>query len=270
MSTVPEIRKEEAGRRRRRLAELIRLHFSDRQSEFVAHIDGNQGEISALLGDPNKSFGAIKARNLETQAGLIRGSLDDELGAPFFAYQIGAENKGSKSSGKAAVIEKSGGGSIGRVAEERLPQPTEEEFAFVPQLDIAAACGEGRFQDHVVVKGGLAFKRSSLRDFGVPEEAARIIYAAGGSMMPTIQDGCVVLINMADTAPVDGKVYLICKPDGGLVLKRLIRDYHPSVGGQAWIMRSDNPDKITHPDKVLPPDDRTMIAGRAVWNDNRL
>ncbi len=157
----------------------------------------------------------------------------------------------------------------GRLASE-LQRPTEEEFAYVPQLDVSAACGEGRFQDHIVVKGGLAFKRSSLRDFGVPENAARIIYASGGSMMPTIQDGCVVLINTADTSPVEGKVYLICKPDGGLVLKRLIRDYHPALGGQAWIMRSDNPDKISHPDKVLPPDDRTMIAGRAVWNDNRL
>ncbi|MEM5325206.1 S24 family peptidase [Paraburkholderia sp. JHI2823] len=269
MSTITEIRKQEADRRRRRLAELIRLHFSDKQSEFVARVDGNQGEISALLRDPKKSFGAVKARNLEEQAGLLKGSLDAEVGAPFFAYQLESTGKGSKSAGKAGVIGQSTDEALGRLANS-LPQPTEEEFAFVPQLDVAAACGEGRFQDHVVVKGGLAFKRSSLRDFGVPEKAARIIYAAGGSMQPTIQDGCVVLINTADRSPLDGKVYLICKPDGGLVLKRLIRDYHPSVGGQAWIMRSDNPDKIAHPDKVLPPDDRTMIAGRAVWNDNRL
>ncbi|WP_421021906.1 hypothetical protein, partial [Klebsiella pneumoniae] len=62
----------------------------------------------------------------------------------------------------------------------------------------------------------------------------------------------------------------ICMPEGGIVLKRLVRDYHPNFGGMVWIMRSDNPDKIAHPDKVLPPDDRTMIAGRAVRNDNRL
>ncbi|MGT2507894.1 S24 family peptidase [Cupriavidus basilensis] len=148
--------------------------------------------------------------------------------------------------------------------------PTDDEFALVPQLDISAACGEGRFVDHVVVKGGLAFKRSSLRDFGVPEHAARIIYSAGGSMWPTIHDGCVVLLNLADREPRDGKVYAICKPDGDLVLKRLIWDFHPAMGAQTWIMRSDNPDKTEHPDKVLPPDDRTMIAGRAVWNDNRL
>ena len=155
-------------------------------------------------------------------------------------------------------------------AEQDLPHPNEEEFALVPQLDVKAACGDGRFQDHVVVKGGLAFKRSSLRDFGVPEHAARIIYADGGSMRPTIQDGRVVLINTADTEPKDGKVYAICMPDGSLVLKRLVHDYHPPSGAMTWIIRSDNPDRVTFPDKILPPDDRTMIAGRAVWTDSLL
>ncbi len=151
-----------------------------------------------------------------------------------------------------------------------LSPPTDDEFALVPQLDIEAACGSGRFTDHAVVKGGLAFKRSSLKEFGVTEKTARIIYASGGSMAPTIQNGCVVLLNTADTTPREGKVYAICTPEGGLVLKRLVRDYHPSIGGHVWIMRSDNPDKIAHPDKMLPPDDRTTIAGRAIWNDNRL
>jgi phage repressor protein C with HTH and peptisase S24 domain len=89
-------------------------------------------------------------------------------------------------------------------------------------------------------------------------------------MAPTIQDGRVVLLNLADTEPRDGKIFAICKPDDGLVLKRLIWDFHASMGRQTWIMRSDNPDKIAHPDKVLPPDDRTMIAGRAVWTDSLL
>jgi phage repressor protein C with HTH and peptisase S24 domain len=151
-----------------------------------------------------------------------------------------------------------------------LPNPTPDEFAFVPQLDIAAACGNGRFEDHVVVKGGLAFKKSFLREQGVPEHAARIIYSDGGSMRPTIQDGRVVLINMAETNPIDNKIYAICLPDGGLVLKRLVRDYHPSAGTLVWILRSDNPDKMSFPDKLLPPDDRTMIAGRAVWTDSLL
>lgn len=151
-----------------------------------------------------------------------------------------------------------------------LPHPTGDDFAMVPQLDVEASCGNGCYVDHVVVKGGLAFKKSSLRDFGVPESAARIIYAKGGSMWPTIKDGCVVLLNTADREPKEGRVFAICTPDGDLVLKRLVREFHPAMGAQTWLMRSDNPDKTAHPDKILPPDDRTMIAGLAVWNDNRL
>ena len=151
-----------------------------------------------------------------------------------------------------------------------LPHPTDDEFAMVPQLDIAASCGDGCFHDHVVVKGGLAFKRSSLREFGIPEAAARIIYAKGGSMWPSVKDGCVVLLNTAEKEPKEGRVFAICTPDGDLVLKRLVWEFHPAMGAQTWVMRSDNPDKTAHPDKILPPDDRTMIVGLAVWNDNRL
>lgn len=161
-------------------------------------------------------------------------------------------------------------GWLDRIHATESEIPTDADFAMVPQLDVSAACGEGKWVDHVVVKGGLAFKRSSLRDFGVPESAARVIYASGPSMAPTIQDGCVVLLNCADTEPRDGRVYAICQPDGTLVLKRLVMDYVPALGRQSWVMRSDNPNKTEHPDKILPPDDRTVIVGRAVWNDNRL
>lgn len=161
-------------------------------------------------------------------------------------------------------------GYLDRVHAPESQTPTDEDFAMVPQLDVSAACGDGRWADHVVVKGGLAFKRSSLRDFGVAESAARVIYASGGSMAPTIQDGCVVLLNCADTEPRDGKVFAICQPDGSLVLKRLVMDYVPALGRQGWVMRSDNADKHSFPDKILPPDDRTLIVGRAIWNDNKL
>lgn len=158
-----------------------------------------------------------------------------------------------------------------RKSSNEVPQPpTEDEFSFVKQLDLHASCGNGRFEEHVVVKGGLAFKRSSLRALGVSEQHARIIYADGTSMEPTVGHGRVVLVNLADTAPIDGKVYLICDPDGATYLKRLVREYHHQIGGMAWIMRSDNQNKKDFPDKLLPDDARTHIIGRAVWNDNTL
>lgn len=153
---------------------------------------------------------------------------------------------------------------------EQLSQPTEDEFALVQQLDLSASCGSGRFTEHVVVKGGLAFKRSSLRDIGVQEEHARVIYATGDSMEPSIGHGRVVLIDTADNKAIDNRVFLICDPDGSILLKRLVREFHPSSGDMRWIMRSDNPNKTQYPDKLLPDDDRTVIVGRAVWTDKML
>lgn len=223
--------------RRQKLAKLVDEY---NLAVVAKRIGKPASQISDMLAG-RKSFGEKVARAIETSWGpdMPSGWLDSDV------YSERYEAPGDDT-------------------------PTDDEFALVPQLDIEIACGDGKFVDHVVVKGGLAFKRSSLKDFGVTEKTARIIYAAGGSMAPTIQDGCVVLINTADTEPREGKVFAICTPEGGILLKRLVRDYHPNFGGTVWIMRSDNPDKIAHPDKVLPPDDRTMIAGRAIWNDNRL
>jgi phage repressor protein C with HTH and peptisase S24 domain len=271
MATIKEIRKQEADRRRARLSELIRLHFEDRQKAFIDRTGINQGELSGLLKD--KSFGGLKARALESAAGLLPGSLDAAEGAPFYAasYHNHVSIDTSNTRGAKRLTEERKVVRTGNLfPTEDLPQPSEEEFALVPQLDIAAACGNGRFEDHVVVKGGLAFKKSFLKEYGVPEHAARIIYASGGSMSPRIQDGRVVLINTAERNPIDGRIFAACLPDGGLILKRLVRDYHPMVGETVWILRSDNPDKVMFPDKILPPDDRTVIVGRAVWTDSIL
>lgn len=149
--------------------------------------------------------------------------------------------------------------------------PSEDEFALVPQLDVRAACGpDGKFHDHVVVKGGLAFKRSFLKEVGVSENQARVIETEGPSMEPTISHGRVVLVNLADTAPKDGKVYLICDEDGGVSLKRLVREFDPGLGTTVWKIRSDNPDKRKYPDKFWPQDSRAHIVGRAVWHDGLL
>lgn len=149
--------------------------------------------------------------------------------------------------------------------------PSESEFALVPELDVLAACGpNGKFTDHVVVKGGLAFKHSFLSEVGVPENQARVVHADGPSMEPTIGHGRVVLVNLADTMPKDGKVYLICDEDGGISLKRLVRDFDPGMGATVWKIRSDNPDKRRYPDKFWPEDSRAHIIGRAVWHDGLL
>jgi phage repressor protein C with HTH and peptisase S24 domain len=265
--------------RRKRLQELVDIETNGNVSEYARRHAQDATRLRQIL-NPNyrggRSFGEGTARRLESELNLPALYFDRGIDAE-------AEASGGFAYHKSEASDRANNGDVKRLTgvrkevqggnlfpTEDLPQPTEEEFALVPQLDIAAACGSGRFEDHVVVKGGLAFKKSFLREYGVPEEAARIIYASGESMSPRIQDGRVVLINTAERSPSDGRIYAVCTPDGGLVLKRLVHDYHPSAGAIVWILRSDNADKIAFPDKILPPDDRTMIIGRAVWTDSIL
>ena len=78
--------------RRRRLAELIRLHFDDKQAAFLAVTGGNQGELSGILSGA-KSFGEKKARKFEVQAKLLAMCLDAPEGSPFYE----SENVNTKS-----------------------------------------------------------------------------------------------------------------------------------------------------------------------------
>lgn len=232
--------------------------------------------LESSTGKP-KGMGNGVARKIERALGESEGWMDadhSERDGPENSagvYHIpGASDVSKKRHSKRLISDRDGGRGGSLFLTENLPTPTEDEFIIVPQLDIAAACGNGRFEDHVVVDGSRAFKKSDLREWGVPESAARIVYAEGASMLPGIQDGRVVLLNTADRQLVDGIRYAVCLPDGGLVLRRLVRDYHPAAGAVVWILRSDNPDKTAFPDKILPPDDQSSIIGRAVWTDSLL
>lgn len=138
---------------------------------------------------------------------------------------------------------------------------------FVHKKSVAQLYGKWKQK---LIEGGFALPKIMLHDLGVPEGQGRIIHAKGNSMAPTIQDRAVVLINLADKEPMMSKVYAVCLPHEGLVLKRLTYEYNEAAGTSVWMMKSDNPDKNQHPDRRLPPDESTIIVGRAVWYGNRL
>jgi hypothetical protein len=77
-------------------------------------------------------------------------------------------------------------------------------------------------------------------------------------------------VGIKQSAISQRKVYAVCLPHEGLVLKRLTYEYIEAAGTSVWMMKSDNPDKNQHPDRRLPPDESTIIVGRAVWYGNRL
>ncbi len=78
MSTRSEAAVRDAENRRARLRQWIDENFGGVQAAFVARHSLNQGEISALLKD--KSFGSVKARNLEAKTGMPERYLDAMAG----------------------------------------------------------------------------------------------------------------------------------------------------------------------------------------------
>lgn len=139
--------------------------------------------------------------------------------------------------------------------------PSEKDYALIPQYTAKGSAGNGHLNEHVEIKGGLAFKRDWLSRLGVKEHRCSVIYAHGSSMEPSIFDGEVVLIDHDDTEPRDAKVYVLQRPDGEIIIKRLIKQM------AGWVIRSDNEDKRRYPDEPISADSLQQIevVGRVVW-----
>lgn len=145
--------------------------------------------------------------------------------------------------------------------------PSDDEYAMVPQYTAKASAGNGQFNDHVEVNGGLVFKRAWLARLGLRERTLHVIYVHGCSMEPTISDGDVVLIDESQIEPKDGRIYAILKADGEVIIKRLVESF---TGG--WLVRSDNADKRAFPDQPVSDSDieHIQIIGRVVWHGGAL
>jgi phage repressor protein C with HTH and peptisase S24 domain len=145
--------------------------------------------------------------------------------------------------------------------------PDATEYALVPQYTAHGAAGNGQLNDHVEVKGGLVFKRAWLSRMSLRERNLHVIYVQGHSMEPTVCDGDVVLLDESQTQARDGRIYALRKPDGELIIKRLIQSL---TGG--WIIRSDNEDKRAYPDQPVSDSDleQLCIVGRVVWHGGAL
>ncbi len=140
--------------------------------------------------------------------------------------------------------------------------PSSDDYALIPQYTAKGSSGSGYLNDHVEIKGGLAFKRDWLCRMGLKPDNLRVAYNHGDSNWPTLTDGEVVLLDVAALEPANGKMFALLDPDGEMIFKRLIRDIK---GG--WLIRSDNDNKTLYPD--MPISDEGIrgvdIVGRIVW-----
>lgn len=101
----------------------------------------------------------------------------------------------------------------------------------------------------------IVFQRAWFERHGYKPANLFAVRVANGSMEPGLYDGDTVVVDTADTKPLDGAVFAV-NYEGELVIKRLVRD-----AGQWWLS-SDNPNQAAYPRKVC--DAGSIIIGRIV------
>lgn len=94
-----------------------------------------------------------------------------------------------------------------------------------------------------------------LESRGYLPEKLYAIEVSGHSMVPSLFEGDIVIVNTGDTGMVDGEVYAV-NFEGETTVKRLERDM------RQWYLASDNPDRTRYPRKMC--EESTYILGRIV------
>jgi len=128
-------------------------------------------------------------------------------------------------------------------------------------VDVELSAGNGRsVPEFRKTRRQLAFSIDWVRRKRFKESALKVMPVHGDSMLPKLADGDTVLINTDDTRIVDGKIYALM-----LGREAKIKTLRWRADG-SLIVISENKDKETYPDEVIPPADAAdvYIIGRAV------
>lgn len=130
-----------------------------------------------------------------------------------------------------------------------------DEFSAVPPFD--AESGDGY----------LVFDRSWIKGLCANEVSVKYYLVKSGNMAPTIAAHDLVLIDESDKTPIDRQVYLIIKPDGTPVIKRLTQTI-----SNDWLITNGDDNGRYLPTEQL--DDQQVkaldIAGKVIWRGGKI
>ncbi|MDO4894996.1 XRE family transcriptional regulator [Moraxella sp.] len=127
---------------------------------------------------------------------------------------------------------------------------------------VAAALGSGYINDDYIEEEELWFRRDTISECNVNEEAAKVIKVRGDSMIPDLMDGQVIAIDTSATRIYDGEIYVIRVGDE-LKAKYLFKH------GTGFKAVSRNDDKLRYPDEIYTLEDiesnNIEIIGQYWW-----
>jgi phage repressor protein C with HTH and peptisase S24 domain len=159
------------------------------------------------------------------------------------------------SSAQQDFVDRAAMGTNGSPAE--VPLEDNQEYPTVPLVKFKLAAGASGFGVEYLDNTAkpMVFHRDWYAVNGYDPRKMFAVMVSGESMEPGLYGGDAVVVNTADTAPIDATVYAV-NYEGELVIKRLVRDEG------AWWLVSDNPDQRRFPRKRVH--EGTFIIGRVV------
>lgn len=133
-----------------------------------------------------------------------------------------------------------------------------EDFSLIPMFDIEVSAGFGSWAYGASEPSThLAYRKDWLTQRGLQAQNLSVVTARGDSMEPTIHHGDTLLIDMSQSIPRDGHIYVI-RSDDMLWVKRIQRQ----LGG-GLLLISDND---SYPPMLLNAQEHenTEIIGQVV------
>jgi phage repressor protein C with HTH and peptisase S24 domain len=137
---------------------------------------------------------------------------------------------------------------------DAIPPPRgAEDFVFVPRYEVDLSAGPGVFPAENAEADQLAFSRAWMRGRGLANQRCGLLRVEGDSMMPTIPNGALVLVHIAEL-PVDREAIFAFSRNSEGFVKRLVPVNVGSDGkATSLVILSDNP--------AYPPD---VVVGDAL------
>ena len=142
------------------------------------------------------------------------------------------------------------------VSFEKAKYLSSSDFETIPMYSAEASAGCGCFHHDDLIIGEHLILIEDLNRLGLKKENTCAIRAKGDSMLPTLMDGDLLVVDTQEQIGVYDGVYAISL-DNQLLVKRLRYD----MATQGYHIISDNPD---HSDFLLPKEDlgRLNVNGR--------
>ncbi|MGO4735939.1 XRE family transcriptional regulator [Bosea sp. 2KB_26] len=145
-------------------------------------------------------------------------------------------------------------GSQTPLAESQTPADSVE----ISMLDLVASAGPGYENEQPAELKRLPFSKALLAALGVKPENARFWTAHGDSMLPTIADGAIVLVDISVSQVRDDGVYIVIVGNH-LRIKRVARGWDNQL-----TLISDNQ---RYPTETLAPHEAEdlRVGGQVKW-----